>query len=79
MSDLTGKTTVAVGASRGLGRGIASAFAQAGAPVIVVARISASLRSVSRGDRGATRHTPCASSASPGQSVSRTDDRRARL
>jgi NAD(P)-dependent dehydrogenase (short-subunit alcohol dehydrogenase family) len=35
MSDLTGNTTVAVGASRGLGRGIASAFAQAGAPVIV--------------------------------------------
>src|SRR5262245_45057766 len=38
MSDLTGRTTVVVGASRGLGRGIATAFASAGAPVIAVSR-----------------------------------------
>jgi NAD(P)-dependent dehydrogenase (short-subunit alcohol dehydrogenase family) len=38
MSDLSGRTTVVVGASRGLGRGIARAFAQAGAPVVAVAR-----------------------------------------
>jgi NAD(P)-dependent dehydrogenase (short-subunit alcohol dehydrogenase family) len=38
MSDLSGKTTIVVGASRGLGRGIAGAFADAGAPVIAVAR-----------------------------------------
>jgi NAD(P)-dependent dehydrogenase (short-subunit alcohol dehydrogenase family) len=38
MSDLSGRTTVVVGASRGLGRGIASAFAEAGAPVVAVAR-----------------------------------------
>ena len=38
MSDLTGKTTIVVGASRGLGRGIATAFAGAGAPVVAVAR-----------------------------------------
>src|SRR5256886_13521234 len=38
MSDLSGKTTVVVGASRGLGRGIARAFAEAGAAVIAVAR-----------------------------------------
>src|SRR6266487_1570300 len=31
MSDLSGRTTVVVGASRGLGRGIATAFAEAGA------------------------------------------------
>jgi NAD(P)-dependent dehydrogenase (short-subunit alcohol dehydrogenase family) len=31
-SDLAGRTTVVVGASRGLGRGIAQAFAGAGAP-----------------------------------------------
>src|SRR5262249_46995893 len=31
-------TTMVVGASRGLGRGIATAFAEAGAPVIAVAR-----------------------------------------
>lgn len=38
MSDLTGKTAVVVGASRGLGRGIARAFAGAGAQVVAVAR-----------------------------------------
>jgi len=38
MSELSGKTTIVVGASRGLGRGIATAFAQAGAPVIAVSR-----------------------------------------
>ncbi len=35
------KTTIVVGASRGLGRGIATAFAQAGAPVVAVARTAA--------------------------------------
>ena len=38
MNDLSGKTTLVVGASRGLGRGIATAAAEAGAPVIAVAR-----------------------------------------
>jgi NAD(P)-dependent dehydrogenase (short-subunit alcohol dehydrogenase family) len=38
MSDLSGRTTIVVGASRGLGRGIATAFAEAGAPVVAVAR-----------------------------------------
>src|SRR5256885_13158743 len=38
MSNLSGRTTVVVGASRGLGRGIAGAFAEAGAPVVAVAR-----------------------------------------
>src|ERR671910_2927447 len=38
MSDLSDRTTVVVGASRGLGRGIALAFAEAGAPVVAVAR-----------------------------------------
>ena len=38
MSDLSGRTTVVVGASRGLGRGVARAFAEAGAPVVAVAR-----------------------------------------
>jgi NAD(P)-dependent dehydrogenase (short-subunit alcohol dehydrogenase family) len=31
MNDLSGRNTMVVGASRGLGRGIALAFAQAGA------------------------------------------------
>jgi 3-oxoacyl-[acyl-carrier protein] reductase len=41
ISDLSGKTTIVVGASRGLGRGIATAFAEAGAPVIAVSRTAA--------------------------------------
>jgi NAD(P)-dependent dehydrogenase (short-subunit alcohol dehydrogenase family) len=43
MSDLSDKTTVIVGASRGLGRGIARAFAEAGAPVVAVARTGPAL------------------------------------
>ena len=38
MNDLSGMTTIVVGASRGLGRGIATAFAEAGAPVVAVSR-----------------------------------------
>jgi NAD(P)-dependent dehydrogenase (short-subunit alcohol dehydrogenase family) len=40
-SDLSGTTTIVVGASRGLGRGIATAFARAGAPVVAVSRTAA--------------------------------------
>jgi NAD(P)-dependent dehydrogenase (short-subunit alcohol dehydrogenase family) len=43
MSDLSGKTTIVVGASRGLGRGITQAFAEAGAPVVAVARTGPAL------------------------------------
>src|SRR5580693_1682682 len=43
MSDLSDRTTVVVGASRGLGRGIARAFAEAGAPVVAVARTGPAL------------------------------------
>ena len=38
MGELSGRTTLVVGASRGLGRGIAGAFAEAGAAVVAVAR-----------------------------------------
>jgi NAD(P)-dependent dehydrogenase (short-subunit alcohol dehydrogenase family) len=41
MSDLSDKTTIVVGASRGLGHGVAMAFAEAGAPVIAVSRTAA--------------------------------------
>ncbi|MFL6140517.1 MAG: SDR family NAD(P)-dependent oxidoreductase [Labedaea sp.] len=41
MSDLSGRTTIVVGASRGLGHGVATAFAEAGAPVIAVSRTAA--------------------------------------
>jgi NAD(P)-dependent dehydrogenase (short-subunit alcohol dehydrogenase family) len=43
LTDLSDRTTIVVGASRGLGRGIAAAFAGAGAPVIAVARTRAAL------------------------------------
>ena len=43
MSDLSDTTTVVVGASRGLGHGIARAFAEAGAPVVAVARTGPAL------------------------------------
>jgi len=43
MTDTSARTTVVVGASRGLGRGIASAFAAAGAPVVAVARTASAL------------------------------------
>src|SRR5262249_31922475 len=41
MNDLSGRITVVVGASRGLGHGIATAFTAAGAPVIAVSRTAA--------------------------------------
>ena len=43
MSYLSDKTTIVVGASRGLGRGIATALAEAGAPVTAVARSETAL------------------------------------
>src|ERR1039458_3351016 len=49
MSDMTGKTTIVVGASRGLGRGIAAAFAEAGAPVVAVARTPSALTELANG------------------------------
>ncbi len=47
MSDVG--TTVVVGASRGLGRGIARAFGEAGAPVVAVARSGAALAELAAG------------------------------
>src|SRR5919198_6181114 len=41
MNDLSSKTAIVVGASRGLGRGIAVAFAEAGACVVAVSRTAA--------------------------------------
>jgi NAD(P)-dependent dehydrogenase (short-subunit alcohol dehydrogenase family) len=43
MNDVTSDTTLVVGASRGLGRGIASAFAESGARVVAVARSAPAL------------------------------------
>jgi len=44
--DLSGTTTLVVGASRGLGRGIAAALAEAGAPVVAIARTAPELAGV---------------------------------
>src|ERR1700684_3714822 len=43
INDLSDRTVMVVGASRGLGRGIATALAEAGAPVIAVARTNSAL------------------------------------
>src|SRR5262245_771687 len=48
MNELTGKKTLVVGASRGLGRGIAEAFDAAGATVVAVARDGARLAELAR-------------------------------
>ena len=52
MNELTNRTTVVVGASRGLGRGIAAGFAQAGAPVVAVARNAAALAELEAAHKG---------------------------
>jgi len=44
MDKFSSRTTVVVGASRGLGRGVATAIAEAGGPVVAVARSTAALR-----------------------------------
>src|SRR5262245_7646142 len=49
MSDLSGQTTIVVGASRGLGRAIATALAEAGAPVVAVSRTAAGFPERSNG------------------------------
>jgi NAD(P)-dependent dehydrogenase (short-subunit alcohol dehydrogenase family) len=51
ISDLSDKTTIVVGASRGLGRGIATAFAEAGAPVIALARTQGALAELAAAGR----------------------------
>jgi NAD(P)-dependent dehydrogenase (short-subunit alcohol dehydrogenase family) len=63
MNELTDKKALVVGASRGLGRGIAEAFRAAGASVVAVARDGARLAELTRsgpdigsgGRRGAPR------------------------
>lgn len=52
MSELVSKTVAVVGASRGLGRGIAAAFADAGAAVVAVARTTDGLRELTAEHKG---------------------------
>jgi 3-oxoacyl-[acyl-carrier protein] reductase len=49
MNDLTGKTVIVVGASRGLGHGIATALAEAGAAVVAVSRTGAEFPALANG------------------------------
>ena len=49
MSSLSDKTTIVVGSSRGLGHGIATALAEAGASVVGVSRTAAALREPTNG------------------------------
>jgi NAD(P)-dependent dehydrogenase (short-subunit alcohol dehydrogenase family) len=49
MSDTSGKTTIVVGASRGLGRGITTALAESGAPVVAVSRTEAEFPELANG------------------------------
>ena len=51
-TDLANSTMMVVGASRGLGRGIATAFAEGGAPVIAVARSETALNELARAVSG---------------------------
>ena len=51
MTELTGKTALVVGASKGLGRGIALAFDKAGTQVVAVARDAAALSELAAADR----------------------------
>jgi NAD(P)-dependent dehydrogenase (short-subunit alcohol dehydrogenase family) len=57
MSSLAEQTTIVVGASRGLGRGVAEALANAGAPVVTVSRTDAQLDAA---DRSKVIHTEVA-------------------
>ena len=43
------RTTIVVGASRGLGRGIATSLAEVGAPIVAVARSRAALAELADG------------------------------
>ena len=51
-TNVSDKTTIVVGASRGLGRGIATALAEAGAPVTAVARSATALDDLARAVSG---------------------------
>lgn len=64
MADLNGTTALIVGASKGLGRGIAEAFDQAGASVVAVARGAGALEELAAAGRSI--HAEQADAASDG-------------
>ena len=76
MSDLLDGTTVVVGASRGLGRGIASAFAEAGAAVVAVARTGPALAELAATSANIRTEVADAADATVAQRCSTTTSRR---
>jgi NAD(P)-dependent dehydrogenase (short-subunit alcohol dehydrogenase family) len=74
MNDLSGKTALVVGASRGLGRGIATALADSGASVIALARNAVTFPEPSSG-RGTIRSVvaDAADAVSPGSLLDQYD------
>jgi 3-oxoacyl-[acyl-carrier protein] reductase len=60
MNNLSGKTSIVVGASRGLGHGIATAFAEAGATAVAVSR---SAQAIAQAAGGGTVHPEIADAA----------------
>ena len=62
-TSFSGRTTIVVGASRGLGRGIATSLAEVGAPVVTVARSRAELAELA--DSPANIRTEVADAADP--------------
>ncbi|MBV9197490.1 MAG: SDR family oxidoreductase [Solirubrobacterales bacterium] len=64
-SDLSDRTTIVVGASRGLGRGIATAFAQAGSKVIAVGRTAPTTVPTSSAAGAGVIHTEVADAGDP--------------
>jgi len=71
MADLTDKTALVVGASRGLGRGIALALEAAGAPVVAVARDPAPLAGLAAGTPIRTEAADAASDGAASELISR--------
>jgi NAD(P)-dependent dehydrogenase (short-subunit alcohol dehydrogenase family) len=65
MTTTNDNTTLVVGASRGLGRGIATAFAAAGNPVIAVARNATTLAEAAAAADGATIQAEAADAGDP--------------
>ena len=63
--DLSAQTVIVVGASRGLGRGIATAFAQAGSKVIAVSRTAPAMVPTSSAAGAGAVHTEMADAGDP--------------
>jgi len=74
MTELTGKTALVVGGSKGLGRGITLAFNKAGAQVVAIARDEAALAELADATTGIrVEAADAASEKTAGESISRYD------